>query len=108
MHRKIKASKGKITIKELERKTGYSSRWLNMKFIDKLGVSPKSLTSIIRFKQYFDALSNNAEKSFMQNEFYDYYYDQSHFLKEFKRFTGLSHAGFEKNKNDFGNFFYKD
>ena len=29
---KITASKGRITIKELEKKTGYSSRWLNIKF----------------------------------------------------------------------------
>ena len=43
----ITASKGRMTVKELERKTGYSSRWLNMKFNDKIGVSPKNLSSII-------------------------------------------------------------
>ena len=32
---KITASKGRITVKELEKKTGYSSRWLNIKFNDK-------------------------------------------------------------------------
>jgi AraC-like DNA-binding protein len=104
---KITSSKGKITIKELEKKTGYSSRWLNMKFADKLGVSPKNLSTIIRFKQYYNAVANNNEMDFMQNAFYDHYYDQSHFLKEFKRFTGLSHAGFENTINDFSKLFYK-
>ena len=105
---KINSSKGKITIKELEKKTGYSSRWLNMKFKEKLGISPKNLSTIIRFNQYYNAVANNNEMDFMQNAFYDHYYDQSHFLKEFKRFTGLSHSGFENTSNDFGKLFYKE
>jgi AraC-like DNA-binding protein len=105
---KIASSKGKISIKELEKKTGYSSRWLNMKFSDKLGISPKNLSTIIRFNQYYNAVANNNEMDFMQNAFYDHYYDQSHFLKEFKRFTGLSHSGFENATNDFGKLFYKE
>jgi AraC-like DNA-binding protein len=105
---KIISSKGKITIKELEKKTGYSSRWLNMKFTDKLGISPKNLSTIIRFKQYYNAVANNDELSFMKNDSYDFYYDQSHFMKEFRRFTGLSYSGFESKTNDFGKLFYKE
>ena len=105
---KIISSNGKITIKELEKKTGYSSRWLNMKFADKLGISPKNLSTIIRFKQYYNAVANNDELSFMKNYFYDFYYDQSHFMKEFKRFTGLPYSGFESKTNDFGKLFYKE
>jgi AraC-like DNA-binding protein len=105
---KITSSKGKMTIKELEKKTGYSSRWLNMKFADKLGISPKNLSTIIRFNQYYNAVANNNEMDFMQNAFYDHYYDQSHFLKEFKRFTGQSHSGFENATNNFGKLFYKE
>lgn len=104
---KITSSKGKITINELEKKTGYSSRWLNMKFADKLGISPKNLSTIIRFNQYYNAVANNNEMDFMQNAFYDHYYDQSHFLKEFKRFTGQSHSGFNNATNNFGKLFYK-
>ena len=105
---KIITSKGKITVRELEKKTGYTSRWLNIKFADKLGISPKNLSTIIRFNQYYNALANNNEMDFMQNAFYYHYYDQSHFLKEFKRFTGLSHSGFENTSNDFGKLFYKE
>ncbi len=104
---KIISSKGKIAVKELEKKTGYSSRWLNMKFTDKLGISPKNLSTIIRFKQYYQALANKNEITFMKNEFYDYYYDQSHFIKDFKRFTGLTYSGFENKPNNFGTLYYK-
>lgn len=105
---KIAASKGRVTIKELEKKTGYSSRWLNMKFNDKLGVSPKNLCSIIRFKQYYQAFINGNEKSFFKNDFYELYYDQSHFIKAFKRFTGLPPAKFEKQLNNFGESYYRE
>jgi len=102
---KITSSKGTITIKELEKKTGYSSRWLNMKFIERLGVSPKNLASIIRFRHYYETLCGN-QKLFVRNDFYHYYYDQSHFIKDFKRFTGLTPTGLENKINDFGKVFY--
>jgi len=105
---KITATKGKITVKELEKKTGYSSRWLNIKFTEQLGISPKSLSSIIRFKQYYNAVANNKETEFLKNDLYDYYYDQAHFLKDFKRFTGHSHHGFYDQPNIFGKLFYRD
>jgi AraC-like DNA-binding protein len=104
---KIISSKGKMAIKELEKKTGYSSRWLNMKFNDKIGVSPKNLSAIIRFKQYFQAFISGDEKSFFRNDFYELYYDQSHFIKDFKRFTGLAPTRFEKQINDFGESYYR-
>ena len=105
---KITVSKGRITIKELEKKTGYSSRWLNMKFNDKLGVGPKNLSSIIRFKQYYQAFINGNEKSFSRNDFYELYYDQPHFIKDFKRFTGLPPTKFEKQTNNFGESYYRE
>ena len=106
--KKIQSSKGTISIKELEKKTGYSSRWLNMKFNEKLGVSPKNLSSVIRFKQYYQKLINDDESSFFKNDFYELYYDQSHFIKAFKRFTGLPPTRFEKQINNFGKSYYRE
>lgn len=105
---KITFSKGRITVKELEKKTGYSSRWLNMKFHDKLGISPKNLSSVIRFKQYYQSFINHTEEFFSRNDFYNFYYDQSHFIKDFRRYTGLPPTKFEKQINDFGKNYYKE
>jgi AraC-like DNA-binding protein len=104
---KIVATKGSITVKQLEKQTGYSSRWLNMKFIDKLGVSPKNLSSIIRFNQCYRQLILGSGKSLFKNDFYHLYYDQSHFIKDFKRFTGLSPAKLEKQINDFSTSYFE-
>lgn len=105
---KIISSKGSITIKELEKRSGYSSRWLNMKFKEKIGVSPKNLASIIRFKQYYQALINGNESTFFKNDYLNIYYDQSHFIKDFKRFTGLPPTRFEKQLNTFGESYYRE
>lgn len=105
---KIVASRGTIPVKELEKKTGYSSRWLNMKFNEKLGVSPKNLSSLIRFRQYYQAFISGNEKAFFRQEFDRFYYDQSHFIKDFRRFTGLSPARLEKQANHFGKIYYRD
>ena len=104
---KIKSSEGRVTIKELEKQTGYSSRWIYIKFIEKLGISPKNLASIIRFQHFYEILCNDAEQKVRHGDsYYDYYYDQSHFIKDFKRFTGLTPAKFQTKVNDWGKIFY--
>lgn len=104
---RIKASHGRASVNQLEKETGFSSRWINQKFIDRLGTSPKNLSSIIRFQQYYQSIMINKELEFYKNDFYNYYYDQSHFIREFKRFTGLSPKKFENAVNSFGEIFYK-
>jgi AraC-like DNA-binding protein len=104
---KIKASNGQITIQELEKNTGYSSRWLNMKFNDKLGVSPKNLSSIIRFNSFYQSYILGIDESLFKNDYYHLFYDQSHFIKNFKRFTGLTPSKIEKQKNEFSKNYIK-
>ena len=78
------------TIKELEELTGYSSRWLNHKFEYRLGISAKTFKSIVRFQTNLHTLASNLRNTIKYNSFYDYYYDQSHYIKEFKRFAGTT------------------
>ena len=99
---RIRASKGTVQVKQLERETGYSSRWLTMKFDEKLGISPKNLCSVVRFHTVYQALAFDV-----QHDIYDFYYDQSHFIKDFRRFTGLSPRLFERQANEFDKIFYR-
>jgi AraC-like DNA-binding protein len=102
----IKNTFGNISIQELERKTGYSSRWLNMKFGERIGVSPKNLCSISRFQFVYQALVNNPGEILDDKSYYHIYYDQSHFIKEFKRFTGMPPLKFDRTENNFGKISY--
>ncbi|SKB77668.1 helix-turn-helix domain-containing protein [Dyadobacter psychrophilus] len=102
----IADTRGLITVNELERKTGFSSRWLREKFTDKVGLSPKNFSSVIRFMQFYEAgASENMD--FFKSELYTYFHDQAHFIKDFKRFTGMAPSKFMKTDNEFGHIFYK-
>ena len=101
--KRIAQTKGLVTIRQLEKETGYSSRWLTMKFEEKIGVSPKNLCAITRFHTSYQAIAFNTGK----DDIYNLYYDQSHFIREFKRFTGLPPAKFEKQVNEFDKIFYR-
>ena len=106
--RKIEGESGGVQIRELEQATGYSSRWLNRKFEEQLGISPKNFSSIVRFQHYYQALLANKADFFKQKTFYLHYHDESHFIKEFKRFTGLSPAQLMRSRNEFGSMFYHE
>jgi AraC-like DNA-binding protein len=104
----ITSSNGLVSIEKLSEKTGYSRRYLEMKFAENVGVSPKTLASIKRFQRFYQAWGKFQENRFFEQEIYDYYFDHSHFIKEFKRFTGMAPTKFLKNENEFGRIFYKD
>ena len=103
----IRKTNGGISIKQLEKSTGYSSRWLNMKFEERIGMSPKSLCAVIRFQTIYRALLLHPQSIHQNKSYYNLYYDQSHFIREFKRFTGTSPAKFEARITEFGKIFSK-
>ncbi|MFN4248392.1 MAG: DUF6597 domain-containing transcriptional factor [Flavipsychrobacter sp.] len=105
---RVHNTNGAIPVKQLEKETGYSSRWLNMKFEQRVGISPKQLSAISRFQYCYNAIVSSSATSLQQLDFYNLYFDQAHFIKEFKRFAGVSPLRFMKSKNDFGRIFYKD
>ncbi|MFD2872033.1 helix-turn-helix domain-containing protein [Mucilaginibacter ximonensis] len=84
---KITATNGLISVSQLEKETGYSSRWLHNKFSNHLGTGPKNLAELLRFKQVYQAYTLDNQ---VKENIYQYYHDQSHFLKAFKRFTGAT------------------
>lgn len=104
---RIAASRGKLSVGELEHRTGYSSRWLHQKFMDRVGVSPKNLASIVRFMQFYEQWARNPDRSFYHQNMYDYFFDQAHFIREFRRFTGSTPLKFARSANEFGRTFYR-
>jgi AraC-like DNA-binding protein len=97
---RISHSKGLITVSELERKTGYSARWLNKKFTEHLGTGPKNLSEIVRFKEFYQDYSTGIKMGKFKSYMYDYYYDQSHFIRAFKRFTGFIPSDLQGSVNE--------
>ncbi|MGG5211085.1 DUF6597 domain-containing transcriptional factor [Chryseobacterium sp. MIQD13] len=90
----IYSSNGEMSVKELSEKTGWSSRQINRYFNQYFGLSLKSYCSILRFRT---SLGHIAEgKLFPELNFAD----QTHFIKEIKKFSGVVPKELSKNKND--------
>ena len=97
---RIADSKGLITVAKLEKETGYSSRWLHKKFSEHLGTGSKNFSEIVRFKQFYQVYSTGLKLQSLKEYIYDYYYDQSHFLRAFKRFTGFTPTDLQNSMNE--------
>ena len=99
----LRESDGLIAVSDLERMTGYTRRYLEILFRDHVGFSPKVLAGIFRFQKFYRAWAQKKPYEEIEDELYDYYYDQAHFVKNFKRLTGFSPQQFTtKVSNEFG------
>ncbi|MDP9078960.1 MAG: AraC family transcriptional regulator [Bacteroidota bacterium] len=97
---RISASRGLISVAQLEKETGYSSRWLHMKFLEHMGTGPKNLSEIVRFKQFYQAYAAGTNNQSLKEHIYHYYHDQSHFIRAFKRFTGSTPTDLQNSTNE--------
>jgi AraC-like DNA-binding protein len=90
----IHTANGEISIKELSEKVIWSDRQINRYFNQQFGLSLKTYCNILRFQV---SLSHIKEgRLFPQLNFTD----QSHFIKEIKKLSGVSPKELFKNKND--------
>ena len=88
------ATDGEISVKELSEKIFWSSRQINRYFNEQFGVSLKTYCKIIRFRASLQDIKDG--KLFPQHNFTD----QSHFIKDIKKLSGVSPKELHKNKND--------
>jgi len=91
---KIRLSKGQIKIRELANAHCLSQDAFEKRFRRVVGTSPKQFASIVKIKSIVDNETQNG--SLTQVALNAGYFDQPHFNKEFKLFTGLSPADFFK------------
>ncbi len=92
--RHIQDSKGKIRIRELARTVGISESPLEKRFRQLVGTTPKKFASIIRFNAVLDKLNNG--RPLMEICYESDYFDQAHFIKSFKKFTGDTLENFKQ------------
>jgi AraC-like DNA-binding protein len=96
--------KGMISVSELATFTGVGERQLENLFKKYIGLSPKFFSRIVRFNHIFDLVKKN--KSRWSSLAYEAaYYDQSHFIRNFKTFTGESPSAYSFEEENMANFF---
>jgi hypothetical protein len=65
-------------------------RLIERKFFGKVGISPKKLSRVIRLQAVLRMLLNRKSESLTKLAYDNDYFDQAHFTKDFKEFTGTT------------------
>ncbi len=98
LQKKICNENGSLKLDALSSYTGYSERYLNIKIHEYFGLSPKNLIRIIRFQKAVGNLTGTiTDINYVDTAIESGYYDQSHFNKEFRNFSGATPTNYISN-----------
>lgn len=81
---------GQFSVNELSQRININRRQLTRKFSSAIGLSPKQLSKTIRIQATLRALLTKEVSSLTDLAYANEYFDQAHFIKDFKEFTGLT------------------
>ncbi|WP_413501536.1 helix-turn-helix domain-containing protein [Psychrobacter maritimus] len=87
--------RGNISISELSHHSGYSARTISNSFNDYYGMSPKALNMTFRYQQSLKYLMEKKYERLTDLAACIGYSDQSHFLRQFKRYNGQGPKEFQ-------------
>lgn len=91
---------GTISISEMLERDVAKRRQLERKFAAHVGMSPKQLSRVIRLQSVLSMMLNQASGRLSEIAYDSDYYDQAHFIKDFKAFTGMTPREFFKLENE--------
>jgi len=83
-------SQGQLAMVELAGKLKINRRSMERKFLLSIGMSPKQLSKVVRLQAALKMLEQRNFSSLTSLAYENGYYDQAHFIKDFKEFTGMS------------------
>lgn len=98
-------SQGKLDIVELAEKLKINRRNMERKFVEVIGMSPKQLSRVVRLQTTLKMLDQKNFSSLTSLAYENGYYDQAHFIKDFKEFTGISPKSFFSENLKFASLF---
>jgi len=100
----IARNSGLIPIESLANSMGVNGRRLERRFQQKLGLSPKRFSRIIRFQGFLAAVGGGKE-SILDTALSFGYYDQAHLIREFREFSGKTPTAFFESEHKLSEVF---
>lgn len=97
--KEIKSVKGQISVETLADKVGISNRQLVRRFDKCIGLSPKEFIRITKFISSLDMMNYSKNKNLTEIAFDSGYYDQAHFIHDFKAFSGMTPTDYMASPN---------
>lgn len=88
------STKGSTPINAILKEDLSKRRQLERKFLKQIGISPKQLGKVIRLQTALKMLLDQKTENLTKIAYESEYYDQAHFIKDFKEFTGVNPRAF--------------
>jgi AraC-like DNA-binding protein len=92
----LQASNGARSIGALSRDLSCSRKTLIQRFRAQIGLSPKSVAGILRFAYAVARIRSADEQSWAELAIACGYYDQAHFNRDFRRYSGRTPREFQR------------
>lgn len=83
-------TQGNVSLEQLAAERGISTRQLERKFRSATGLPSKMFARILRFQHTLQLMEHGTFSSFTHVAYDGGFYDQAHFIKDFRHFTGLN------------------
>lgn len=90
----MRASEGRLPLGALATAAELSARTLQRRFLEAVGVPPRMLASIIRFRGVFDALQRPGVETWTAAAQEAGYFDHPQLARDFRRFVGCTPGEF--------------
>lgn len=86
----IVSSPGQMSIQQISGKVGFSQKHLIKLFKDHVGLTPKGFLKILRFQKAIEEIHTSRLPDWTRIAFESGFYDQAHFINDFKLFSGFT------------------
>lgn len=100
----ILARPNQISLASLSNKIGYSQKHFIGMFKRQVGIAPKSFLKILRFQKAITDIERAARVDWTAISYDSGFYDQAHFINDFKTFSGFTPEQYLKQKSDLLNY----
>lgn len=88
-----------LSVRKLASESGISISSIERYIKKYIGITPKVLFRILRYNEIWNALNDPKYTSWSDIVYEHGYFDQAHFIKEFKKFTGKSPSAYVMERN---------
>jgi AraC-like DNA-binding protein len=86
----VQLSGASVSVNQFVKDTGFSQRHLSRKFHEHIGLSPKEYLRVSRFVSSLNYLKKYPEYSLTEIAYQSGYYDQAHFIRDYKAYAGYT------------------